>query len=385
MINIPTFQQLYASILSDLESEFNITIPLFGKNFLRALAAVQAAKLKIYYLAVGGVQKNIFVDTAEPESSGGTLERFGRVKLGRNPFPATAGQYTVQLTGQTGQTVSMNSTFKSDDTSTSPGKLYILDAAFIMDGVNIITLRALESGVDSRLSINDTLTSTAPIALVNSSAMVVTESIEPQAAETIDEYRSKAIEAYRLEPQGGAASDYRIWSGEVQGVAQSYIFATTGQTNQVDLFIEATEIDSIDGKGTPSGALLSDVTDIIEQPTLTRPSRKPVTVVVNYLPVNVKDVNVNIASFSGITAEITTLIENALISEISKIRPFVGAIDVLSDKNDILDTNLIISTILNARPGSVFGAVTMTVDAVAFSSYTFTNGEIPSLNILTIT
>jgi uncharacterized phage protein gp47/JayE len=385
MTNIPTFQQLYASILADLESEFNITIPLFGKNFLRALAAVQAAKSKIYYLAIGGVQKNIFVDTAEPESSGGTLERFGRVKLGRNPFPATAGQYTVQLTGQTGQTVSMNSTFKSDDTSTSPGKLYILDAAFVMDGVNIITLRALESGVDSRLSINDTLTSTAPIALVNSSAMVVTESIEPQASETIDEYRSKAIEAYRLEPQGGAASDYRIWSGEVQGVAQSYIFATTGQTNQVDLFIEATAIDSIDGKGTPSGALLSDVTDIIELPTLTRPSRKPVTVIVNYLPVNVKDVNINIANFTGITVEITTLIENALISEISKIRPFVGAIDVLSDKNDILDTNLIISTILNARPGSVFGAVTMTVDAVAFSSYTFTNGEIPSLNILTIT
>jgi hypothetical protein len=221
--------------------------------------------------------------------------------------------------------------------------------------------------------------------LVNSSAMVVTESIEPQASETIDEYRSKAIEAYRLEPQGGAASDYRIWSGEVQGVAQSYIFATTGQTNQVDLFIEATAIDSIDGKGTPSGALLSDVTDIIELPTLTRPSRKPVTVIVNYLPVNVKDVNINIANFTGITVEITTLIENALISEISKIRPFVGAIDVLSDKNDILDTNLIISTILNARPGSVFGAVTMTVDAVAFSSYTFTNGEIPSLNILTIT
>lgn len=83
-VQIPTTQELYTSIKSDLETELNINIPVFGKIFLRALAAVQAAKLKLYYLAIASVQKNIFPDTADPESIGGTLERFGIVKLGRN-------------------------------------------------------------------------------------------------------------------------------------------------------------------------------------------------------------------------------------------------------------------------------------------------------------
>ena len=59
MITIPTLSQLYNDILASLEAEMNITIPVFGKNFLRAMAAVQAAKLKLYYLAIGNLQKNI--------------------------------------------------------------------------------------------------------------------------------------------------------------------------------------------------------------------------------------------------------------------------------------------------------------------------------------
>src|SRR5690349_13978165 len=98
MISIPTTNQLYEDILADLEAEYGQSIPLFGKIFLRAFAGVQAAKLKLLYLSIANLQKNIFIDTADPEASGGTLERFGRIKLGRNPFPATAGQYEIQVT-----------------------------------------------------------------------------------------------------------------------------------------------------------------------------------------------------------------------------------------------------------------------------------------------
>ncbi len=111
-ITIPTTLELYNDIITDLETKFSITIPLIGKNFLRAMAAVQAAKLKLLYLAVGSVQKNIFADTADPASAGGTLERFGIVKLNRLPFAATAGEYTVQLTGTIGATVPALTTFK---------------------------------------------------------------------------------------------------------------------------------------------------------------------------------------------------------------------------------------------------------------------------------
>src|SRR4051812_1989999 len=121
MITIPTLVELYNAIKSDLETEFGATIPVVGKSFLRVFAACQAAKLKLYYLTVGKLQKNIFVDTADPESLGGTLERFGRVKLGRNPFPAQAGQYKIGVSGSIGAVIKSSTTFKSDDNSLSPG------------------------------------------------------------------------------------------------------------------------------------------------------------------------------------------------------------------------------------------------------------------------
>ena len=136
--------------------------------FLRALASVQAAKLKLFYLAAAFLQKNLFADTADSESLGGTLERFGRVKLNRNPFPAVPGEYDFDVTGSIGATIPAQSTFKSNDSSSNPGYLYVLDNAVTLTATTqTVTLRALVAGLDSALEVADTCTSTAPIALVN--------------------------------------------------------------------------------------------------------------------------------------------------------------------------------------------------------------------------
>jgi hypothetical protein len=137
-------------------------------------------------LAVAKVQKNIFVDTAEPEASGGTLERFGRVKLNRNPFPAVAGQYVITITGQAGAVVPAQSTFKADDSTSSAGQLYILDTQYtLVSATATITVRALTAGLAAKLIPGDTLTAAQPIALVDSSAVVASEFIQPLAAEDL--------------------------------------------------------------------------------------------------------------------------------------------------------------------------------------------------------
>lgn len=386
MTVIPTYIELYNGILSDLETQMQVSVPIFGKNFLRALAVVQAGKLWLYYKAIANVQKNIFIDTAEPESIGGTLERFGRVKLNREPFSARAGEYIVTVTGSIGAIIPAQSTFKSDDTVINSGKLFILDSAFtLVATTDSITIRALEAGNDSKLNIGDTLTATAPIALVDSIVTVSAETIEPSAEENIEDYRDKALDAYRLEPQGGAATDYRLWSADAQGVKQSYPYAKTGVVNEINLFIEATIADSIDGKGTPSALLLTDVEEVVEfDPDTTRPTyergRRPLGVIVNFLPVTVLNVDVTINGFVGLTVDIQNAIELSLIDEINLVRPFVAACDILDEKNDILDSNKIISIILNTRPGSVFGAITLNVGGVPYNSYTFINGNIPYVN-----
>jgi uncharacterized phage protein gp47/JayE len=390
MTPIPTLNQLYTSILNDLETEFGINIPLFGKNFLRGLAAVHAAKLKLYYIALGMVQKNIFIDTADPESSGGTLERFGRIKLGRNPFPARAGEYEVTVTGSAGATIPASSTFKSNDDSLNPGKLYVLDLAYtLIATTDTITLRALEAGTDSRLGVDDQLTATAPIANVNSLATVTVESVAPLAAENTEEYRAKGIEAYQLEPNGGAASDYRLWGYDVQGVAKVYAYAKSGESGVVDAYVEATPVDSTDGKGTPPTSILDEVAEVFEMdPDITKPindrGRRPLGVFdLNVLPVTIREIDIEIEDFEGITSPQQTAIFNALRDTLATVRPFVAGADVLENKNDIWDLNRIISVILTVKPGATFGEVNLFVDGVEVNTHTFIAGDIPHLDSVT--
>ncbi len=391
MITIPTLSELYNQILSDLQTQYGSTIPLFGKIFLRAIAGVQAGKLKLYYLAIGKLQKNIFVDTADPENSGGTLERFGRIKLGRNPFPAQAGQYFCEVTGTVGATIPARTVFKSNDDSLSPGKLFVLDAAFTLaTATDTITLRALEAGSDSTLQIGDFLTSTAPIANVNRIVAVLGEDVEPLDSEDLEDYRRKAIEAYQLEPNGGSAGDYRIWAADAQGVEKVYPYARTGYTGEINLFVEATIADSVDGKGTPSAGLLSDVEDVVElDPDVTKPinerGRRPLQVIVNFEPINVNEVDIEIPDFENLTPALQASILTSLENLINGVRPFVAGADTLDSKNDILNVNLIVSAILTVKPGAIFGDVVLMVGGIEYSTFTFLNGEIPHLNSVTYT
>lgn len=386
---IPTLNDLYTSILGDLQTEMNATISLFGKVFLRATAIVQAGKLKLFYLALGNIQKNIFVDTADSESNGGTLERFGRVKLGRNPAQAVAAKYTVQLSGSIGASIKASTTFKSDDTSLNPDMLFILDDDFVLiTGTDIITVRALVSGLTSKLEISNTLTATQPIALVNSGVTVISETVQPLAAENIEDYRTATLNSYRLEAQGGAGTDYRLWSQDAQGVKAVYPYAKSGETNAENIFIEAILADSLDGKGTPTAGIIAATEAVIEfdpdtTKTLYERGRRPATVIPYYLPVTIINVDVIVNSFSDLTVDIQTLISAAITDSINLIRPFVASSDILDNKNDILDTNKIIGFILNARPGSVFGTIDLKINGVSMSSYTFINGNIPFVNSIT--
>lgn len=376
MITIPTITELYNDILADLEGQFDITIPLIGKSFLRALAAVQAAKLKLFYLSIGYLQKNIFVDTADSEANGGTLERFGRVKLGRNPFPALPGEYTVSVVGTVGSVIAASTTFKSNDDSLSPGILYILDDEYtLVSNPDTITLRALTAGNEGKLSIGDNLTATAPIANVNSQVAVTAETVEPQAAQDIEDYRQQVLNSFQLEPQGGSATDYRLWAQDAQGVKETYPYANSEQSNEINLYVEATIADSSDSKGTPTQGILDAVEEDVE------PKRPLGVFQVNYLPVTPLDIDITINGFSpSPDTETQDLIETAITDMINEIRPFISGIDILAGKNDILDVNKIITAIISALPGSVFSSVTMEVDSVELLAKTFTNGDIPFLS-----
>lgn len=369
-----------------MDAEYGITISTNKKVALRAFAAAQAAQAWLQYRVLGFVQKNVWPDTADTESKGGTLERFGRIKLGRNPNSAVAGQYTVSVTGTIAATIPAQTTFKSNDDALNPGIIYILDSAYTMTAtIDYIVLRALTQGDAGQLQIGNKLTATAPIYLVDSLATVTAEAVQPLAAESIEDYRTRILNAFRIEAQGGSPGDYRIWSGDAQGVEKVYPYAKPGEVSANNIFIEATIADSSDGKGTPTQAIIDDVESVCEMnpdTTLTNAerSRMPLNVINYFLPINPLDVDIDVIGFDGITIAQKNLLLSALTDSISKIRPYVAGVDIYATKNDIIDKNKLNAIIYAQIPGAVYTGLNLRVNSISVTTYTFTGGDIPFTN-----
>ncbi len=366
MITIPTLSALYNRVISAIETQFSDT----AGRVLQALASVQAANLKLYYLAIGELQNNIWVDTCDDV----TLNRFGLGWLGRLRFPATQGVYQVQVTGSVGAVIPASTTFRSNDDSLSPGYLYVLDNDYtFLTTTEVIYLRALTGGTISKLNVGDGLTATAPLLNVNQGGVVLAISTDPVDAESVALYRQKILDKIQLTAGSWSAIDYRLVGGEVAGVGQIYAYATSGQSNEVDVYIEGVSTDI--PPFVPSGTVITNVTNAIE---LVRPLG---VFQVNYAAVTVDDIEVTITmgSFPSFTSDQQATIEAALTEFINSVRPFIAACDPIADKNDIISSYNLAPVISNAVPGYGYSSVAFTVNGTPTLTYTSDNGNIPYL------
>lgn len=384
MADIPTLSELQGQVENDIKTELGITKNWIGKVLIRVIALVQASKLKLYYLSIAQLQKNIFVDTAYSEFQGGTLERFGRVKLGRDPYPATAGEYTLNVTGSVGGTIPKNQTFLSSLSSTSPNKLYSVKEEVILTGTTgTVEIVALEAGTDSVLQVGDELESTSPIEDVDSLADVDSVDITAVEAEDLEDYRELVIQSFQLEPQGGAATDYRIWSADATGVRTVYPYTKDGEIYTVQVYVEALPENSEPGnpEGTPTASMLSDVEDVIEfDPDTTKElnerGRRPLQAVVEVLAVVPVAVTITIDSLSDKTSPVLTAINTALDELFYDIRPYIAGADG-TNQSDTLYLSSVIAAIFNAIGAGInFSNVTITIGGSNYSQYTF--GDTPS-------
>lgn len=386
---IPTIKELYADISSDLRSKLGLTIDYLKKTF-EAQALVLAGFFHLAYLFLSDIQDNIFPDKATTADQGGTLERQGMIYMNRNPFPDSIGSFKLAVTGVAGSVLRVNLTFKSNEGTLNPGQLYILDSEYTLTGTDDeIEVRSIGAGVDYNLNVDDELTITEPVIGVDKTVSVLEVLEQPKAGETTELYRQAILNAIQLEPQGGSRADYRQWSTDAQGVRLVYPYVRDGGGPFVDVYVEATLVDSTDGKGTPSGSILTEVEEVIEMdPDVTKPlnerGRRPMQADVTVLPIVLVPVDITITGLNDGSASVQSAIRSSIIDFLNDVRPFISGADLRRNKNDTLYSGKVQSVVTEALiNGNFFNVLDLYVDGNLVTSYEFTLGNIPYLRNLT--
>lgn len=377
MTTIPTLQEIKDNLMDDLEAEFGIAINPLTKAFLVGLSGVLAAFIWLLYLGMGDLQKNIWFDTADSVANGGTLERFGRNILGRDPYPATAAEYTCTVTGSTGGTIPANAVFKADDTSDSPGALYqIKGGAYTLSGSSgSITIVALAGGLATSLNTGNTLTCTTPLTNVNGQITITAETVAPIDAETIEEYRSNIADKVKLEPGSWSAADYRIVGLNVTGVKEVYAYGSQTDVGVVDVYLQGATPVASPGPSVSAG-VISDYQTALE-------AVLPLDVWdVNYAscPINDIVVTITMGTFPTFSVAQKTAILTALQDFVNNVHPFIASTDDIATRNDVIATYNLSSTISAAVPGYGFSSVSFTVAGTPQTYWKADNGQIPYLN-----
>ena len=227
--------ELIASISNYMKAELNLTF--VGRTFLYPFVIVLAGVMKILYLYAASINKNIWIDTADSEESGGNLERFARVILGRERLPAIQGQYELILNiTANATTVQAGTTWKQPNGD----YLFVLDTTEVLDiGAFGVIVRALEAGNVSRLNVGDELEATQPLANVDQIGVISSVSIEPTDGESVEDYRNAAIETFNSEPTGGSGADYRGWARDVPSIRTVYPYVKESEAGTVQIYVES--------------------------------------------------------------------------------------------------------------------------------------------------
>lgn len=388
MAYIPTIQELYQNIANDLKNKLNLSDDDL-KKVLDAFALVIAAQFKLNYLSLSDIQNNVFPDTADSAINGGTLDRHGLIQLNRLQKPATNGVFEVSVISVVGSQLRSGLTFKSNDDSLNPGKIYILDSEEITtSNPQIIEIRSIDGGIDFGLDIGNTLTITEPVIGVEQNVSVISVIEQPLAAESEEAFRKAIIDSIQLEPQGGSKTDYRLWAADAQGVRNTYPYVKDGAAGTVQIFVEATVIDSVDSNGTPSQPILNEVAEVIEfDPDITKPlaerGRRPIQAIIEVLPIVINPIDVTITSLNINTVEIQNSIRENIKQYLSGVRPFVAGGDLARNKNDILYSARIQSVVTDVLDASnFFSDFLVFVNGVQQNSYLFSKENIPYLRNL---
>lgn len=207
--DVPNLPTLIARAGSDIEGS-----QALRRSDAAVLARVHSGATYGLYQYLAWQFAQLFPDTAEEDM----LLRHG---AGRGVVrkSATQARGPVAVTGTTDAVVPPGARL-----ATSDGLLYeAIDGAVLVAGAAALDVRAVDAGSLSNQPAGAALQLVSPVDGVNGDAQVAAAGLTGGTdIESIDDYRDRVLERYRLVPHGGNADDYVTWAKAQAGVTRAW-------------------------------------------------------------------------------------------------------------------------------------------------------------------
>lgn len=380
--NIPTTEEIYLSVIANIEAKINQTTPSNNKAYNDVIARSLAGVITILYKFGAERTKQVLALTA----TGDDLKALAR-NYDIEPKGATSAVlvYDVNSTSTVPQSI--------DWVGDANGVRYTADGdAVPVTGVATITGTAQTSGTVGNLDVGDTLSIGSNNPGTESTATITSVDTIGADEETDEALRTRLLDKIRAEGGGGNSADYRVWAQETEGVTRAYPYAgnptflTEGTGSALPgertVFIEADE--SIDIDGIAPQSLLDDARESIRfDPDDNNRAREPLpltndTLYVEsirrtqfFVTVTNLDVNVDVES------QTKNNISTALDTYFKALEPFIDGLDAESEKNNVITEATVGSVVQNvaASVGGNVESVGFDIGLSGIPSYTLEANE----------
>jgi baseplate J-like protein len=394
-----TIEEVQQLLIRSFEHEFNTQLRILPKSFIKILCKVFAGVFIIVYKLVGWYFLQMFPETAdwkEVTILGVRLRPL--VKLGvlfgvGEPLAGVQWRGIITIDVLTHGSVLYSGTqLKSSVT----GKLYIVEETkTLLQTKENVSIVCTEIGTVGNLEQNDTLNFVNPYGFIETEAVVLDVARVGLDNELESSYRNRVINRFRLQPQGGALADYRIWASEVPGVLNVYPYNDKEQPGGVLLYVSG--ISDVYVDRVPDKGLLKKVGEACTyDPETGRATRKPLTAMLdpkndgsysNVKPITVAVFDIVITGVSGIVpADFAQVVKPALQNYFLDRDLYIRGLSDDNNRTNVVSKNHVITVInqIAVSIKAIFETAEIRKDGKVAPLYTLDNGELARLGALAI-
>nr|DAW73068.1 MAG TPA: Baseplate J like protein [Caudoviricetes sp.] len=394
-----TIEEVQQLLIRSFEHKFNTQLRILPKSFIKILCKVFAGVFIVVYKLVGWYFLQMFPETAdwkEVTILGVRLRPL--VKLGvlfgvGEPLAGVQwrGIITIDVLTQ-GSVLYSGTQLKSNVT----GKLYIVEETkTLLQQKETVSVVCTEIGTAGNLEQNDTLNFVNPYGFIKTEAVVSDVARVGLDNELESSYRNRVINRFRLQPQGGALADYRIWASEVPGVLNVYPYNDKEQPGGVLLYVSG--ISDVYADRIPDKGLLKKVGEACTyDPETGRATRKPLTAMLdpkndgsysNVKPVSVAVFDVVITGVSGIApADFAQVVKPSLQNYFLDRDLYIRGLSDDNNRTNVISKNHVITVVnqIAVSVKAIFETAEIRKDGKVAPLYTLDNGELARLGALAI-